>query len=956
MIKVVDKVLRFGEGKKLRQLEETVARVSAWDPEISALSDEGLKAKTPVFKSRLEQGESLEDLLPETFAVAREAARRAVRMRPFDVQVMGAIVLHRGSIAEMKTGEGKTLVATMAVYLNALAGRGVHVVTVNDYLASRDAAWMGPVYEFLGLSVAALQNEMDAPARREAYNADITYGTNTEFGFDYLRDNMVLRTDQQVQRGHFYTIVDEVDSILIDEARTPLIISGPGERAAKTYYDFARIARRLKVGEDEDYEVDEKKRTVAITEQGLARVERELGIENIYEDLSGQLVNHLMQALKAAALFRRDVDYLVQDGEVKIIDEFTGRILEGRRYSEGLHQAIEAREGVKIKEENQTLATITLQNYFRLYEKIAGMTGTAATEADEFREIYEMDVVIIPTNEPMVRDDRNDLIYKTEKAKFRAAADIIADCYERKQPVLVGTISVEKSERLSEMLKRRGVPHEVLNAKHHAKEATIIEQAGQPAAVTIATNMAGRGTDIKLGEGVVGTGGLFVLGTERHEARRVDNQLRGRSGRQGDPGVSQFIISLEDDLLRIFAGERIHRLMDRLGLDEDIPIEHSLISRSVESAQKKVEEQNFQIRKHVLEYDNVMNKQREVIYSQRQRILGGDDLREDMLEIIERILREQVALYTGSSRFSQEWDLEEMLTTLRTYYPTTLTATSFGDVETLDEEEVADLVIGDALEIYEAKESRFGASAMREMESWVLLRTIDSKWREHLYEMDYLREGIGLRALAQRDPLVEYKNEGFKLFQEMMDSIQNDCVRYVYHLELVKEEPQPPAAPAKQLAYSGGGDSGLAQDFAGTAAAARSYNVADSSGEAYEAAQQATRTVVAPRSAGNKVGRNDMCPCGSGKKYKKCCAATRAVRSSLNSLSLARLVTDSAGGRVAMFTVAGPSLSISEGYPAKRTTKEHYGRVGYTSPHNGRKHRNSDPVSCPISGASSRFW
>ncbi len=874
MIKVVDKVLRFGEGKKLRQLEETVARVSAREPEMAALSDEALRDKTAVFRSRLAQGEALDDLLPEAFAAAREAARRAVGLRPFDVQVMGAIILHQGSIAEMKTGEGKTLVATMAVYLNALAGRGVHLVTVNDYLANRDAAWMGPIYEFLGLTVAALQNEMDAPARREAYGADVTYGTNTEFGFDYLRDNMVLRPDQQVQRGHYYTIVDEVDSILVDEARTPLIISGPGERAAKTYYDFARIARRLKPGEDEDYEVDEKKRTVAITEKGLATVERELGVDNIYEDLSGQLVNHLMQALKAAALFRRDVDYLVQDGEVKIIDEFTGRILEGRRYSEGLHQAIEAREGVKIKEENQTLATITLQNYFRLYEKIAGMTGTAATEADEFREIYEMDVVIIPTNEPMVRDDRNDLIYKTEKAKYRAAAEIIADCYERKQPVLVGTISVEKSEHLSEMLKRRGVPHEVLNAKHHAKEATIVAEAGQAGSVTIATNMAGRGTDIKLGDGVVEAGGLFVLGTERHEARRVDNQLRGRSGRQGDPGTSQFIISLEDDLLRIFAGERIYRLMDRLGLDEDIPIEHSLISRSVESAQKKVEEQNFQIRKHVLEYDNVMNKQREVVYSQRQRILSGDDLSEDLLEIIERVLREQVALFTGTSRFSSEWNLEEMLTTLRTFYPTSLTITSFGDIEALDEEEVADLVIKDALMVYEAKESRFGADAMREMENWVLLRTIDSKWREHLYEMDYLREGIGLRALAQRDPLVEYKNEGFKLFTEMMDSIQSDFVRYVFHLELVKEDSEAaPAAPAKQLAYSGGGDSSLAQNFARTAAAARSYNVADSSGEAYEAAQQATRTVVAPRSVGDKVGRNDLCPCGSGKKYKKCCGA-----------------------------------------------------------------------------------
>jgi preprotein translocase subunit SecA len=873
MINVVERVLRFGEGKKLKQLEAAVAKVAVLESQIAPLSDSALRTKTDEFKRRYQDGETLDDLMPEAFAVAREAARRTTGMRPFDVQVMGAVVLHQGSIAEMKTGEGKTLVATMPVYLNALTGRGVHVVTVNDYLAGRDAAWMGPVYESLGLSVAALQNGLEAPERRAAYQADITYGTNTEFGFDYLRDNMVLRLDQQVQRGHYYCIVDEVDSILIDEARTPLIISGPGERAAKTYYDFARIARRLRPGEDEDYEVDEKKRTVAITEKGLARVERELGIDNIYEDLSGQLVNHLMQALKAAALFRRDVDYLVQDGEVKIIDEFTGRVLEGRRYSEGLHQAIEAREGVKIKEENQTLATITLQNYFRLYEKIAGMTGTAATEADEFREIYKMEVVVIPTNEPMVRDDRNDLIYKTEKAKFRAAVEIISDCYQRQQPVLVGTISVEKSERLSEMLKRRGVPHEVLNAKHHAKEAAIVAQAGQPGSITIATNMAGRGTDIKLGDGVVEAGGLFVLGTERHEARRVDNQLRGRSGRQGDPGVSQFIISLEDDLLRIFGGERIHRLMDRLGLEEDIPIEHNLISRSVEGAQKKVEEQNFEIRKRVLEYDNVMNLQRGVIYSERQRILSGEDLREDVLGIIERVLRGQVALFTGSSRFSEDWDLEEMLTMLRTFFPVTLTLQKRGDPAELDAEDLGDRVIEDAMKAYEAREERFGADTMREMERWVFLRTIDSKWRDHLYEMDYLREGIGLRALAQRDPLVEYTNEGYKMFQEMMESIQHDFVRYLYHLEIVREE-QPQEQPApKGLAYSGGGDSSLAQNFAAAGRApVKPSGMADSSAQAYEAAQQATRTVVAPRAV-TKVGRNDPCPCGSGKKYKKCCGA-----------------------------------------------------------------------------------
>ncbi len=874
MIKVVDKVLRFGEGRKFKQLEEVVARVLALEGEVVGLSNDALRAKTVEFKGRYERGESLDELMPEAFAVAREAARRTTGMRPFDVQVMGAVVLHQGSIAEMKTGEGKTLVATMPVYLNALAGKGVHLVTVNDYLASRDAAWMGPVYEFLGLSVAAVQNSMEPADRREAYACDVTYGTNTEFGFDYLRDNMALSIEQLVQRGYNYCIVDEVDSILVDEARTPLIISGPGERAAKTYYDFARLARRLKPGEDADYEVDEKKQTVAITEDGLVKVERELGVENIYEDLSGQLVNHLMQALRAASLFKRDVDYLVTDGEVKIIDEFTGRILEGRRYSEGLHQAIEAKEGVKIKEENQTLATITLQNYFRMYDKIAGMTGTAATEADEFREIYGMEVVVIPTNEPMIRDDRNDLIFKTEKAKYQAAVDVIVDCYERKQPILVGTISVERSEHLSDMLKRRGVVHEVLNARQHAKEATIVANAGQAGAVTIATNMAGRGTDIKLGEGVVEVGGLFVLGTERHEARRVDNQLRGRSGRQGDPGVSQFIISLEDDLLRIFGGERIHRLMDRLGVTDDIPIEHSLISRSVEGAQRKVEEQNFQIRKRVLEYDDVMNKQREIVYGQRQRILGGEDLRDDVIEIIERVLRQQVNTFTGQAHYSEEWDLDELIVLLKNFYPSNITVESLGDPEELDSESLADMVVEEAIAIHEERETKFGAAAMRELERWVLLRTIDAKWRDHLYEMDYLREGIGLRALAQMDPLIEYKNEGFNMFQEMMGSVQEDFVRYLYHMEIVREEEPEQKIPARQLAYSGGGDSSLAQNFAaaGSASVTRPGMVVDTSAEAYEAAQQATRTVVAPRSV-TKIGRNDPCPCGSGKKYKKCCGA-----------------------------------------------------------------------------------
>ena len=562
---IVYRNYRFVEGRKLLAFEEIVTRVTSLAESVRALTDVELRTKTDEFKGRLARGESLDDLLPEAFAVAREAAERVVGMRPFDVQVMGAVVLHRGSIAEMKTGEGKTLVATMPVYLNALSGKGVHVVTVNDYLAKRDTEWMGPIYEFLGLTVGALQSNMPQAERVAAYQCDVVHGTNTEFGFDYLRDNMALSMDQRVQRGYHYAIVDEVDSILIDEARTPLIISGPGERAAKTYYDFARIARQLKEGEDEDYEVDEKKRTVAPTEKGVAKVERMYGVDNLYEDLSGQLVNHLVQALKSQALFKRDVDYLVADGEVKIIDEFTGRVLEGRRYSEGLHQAIEAKEGVRIKEENQTLATITLQNYFRLYDKLAGMTGTAATEADEFNHTYGMEVVIIPPNRPMIRDDANDVIYKTESAKFQAVVEDLVECYQRRQPVLVGTISVEKSERLSAMLNRRGIPHEVLNAKQHAREASIVAQAGQPGAITIATNMAGRGTDIKLGEGVADLGGLYVLGTERHESRRIDNQLRGRSGRQGDPGLSRFYISLEDDLMRLFGGDRIFNIMERLG-------------------------------------------------------------------------------------------------------------------------------------------------------------------------------------------------------------------------------------------------------------------------------------------------------------------------------------------------------------------------------------------------------
>jgi preprotein translocase subunit SecA len=887
MIGFVDKVLRFGEGRKFKMLQAAVAQVNVLEEQMAALSDADLAALTAQFKQRFQRGESLDDLMAEAFAAVREAAKRVLGMRPFDVQIMGAVVLHQGSIAEMKTGEGKTLVATMPLYLNALSGCGAHLVTVNDYLAQRDTEWMGPVYTFMGLTVAALQNNMDPADRKAAYQADITYGTNTEFGFDYLRDNMALALDQQVQRGYHYCIVDEVDSILIDEARTPLIISGPGEHAAKTYYDFARIARSLKAVEARedgksvevegyDYEVDEKKKTVAPTEEGIAKVERLLNVTNLYEDLSGQLVNHLVQALKAQALFKRDVDYLVQDGEVKIIDEYTGRLLEGRRYSEGLHQAIEAKEGVKIKEENQTLATITLQNYFRLYEKMAGMTGTAATEADEFRHTYGQEVVVIPTNVPMIRDDRDDLIYSTEAAKFRAVVEDISDCYQRRQPVLVGTISVEKSERLSAMLERRGVPHSVLNAKHHAKEAAIVAGAGQAGTITIATNMAGRGTDIKLGEGVTDVGGLYVLGTERHESRRIDNQLRGRSGRQGDPGLSRFYISLEDDLMRLFGGERIQGLMSRLGVEEDQPIEHGLISRSVESAQKKVEEQNFQIRKRVLEYDDVMNKQREVIYGQRQRILEGEDLHEDVIGIIEKVLRAQVQQATAGVKYIEEMDTTELFVLLHSFYPVTFTPDDLGDLEDVSPEGLADKVVEDALAFYEAKEQDIGADTLRELERWVLLRTLDAKWRDHLYEMDYLREGIGLRALAQRDPLVEYKNEGYNMFGTMLESIQEDFVRYIFHLEVVRQEETAATQPAR-LAYSGGDGIPPAGGFVGRAAPAAAHSaprgMEDGSARAYQHAQAATREVTAPRQVSQKVGRNDPCPCGSGKKYKKCCGA-----------------------------------------------------------------------------------
>ncbi|MHB9112156.1 MAG: preprotein translocase subunit SecA [Thermoleophilia bacterium] len=879
MPKFFQKALRMGEGKKFKQLEEQVEAINALEPELEKLSDEQLKAKTSGFKQRLADGEELDDVLPEAFAVVREASRRVMGMRHFDVQLMGGIVLHQGRIAEMKTGEGKTLVATMPVYLNALSGSGVHVVTVNDYLARRDAEWMTPLYNFLGLEVGILQDNLRPADRRVEYAADVTYGTNSEFGFDYLRDNMALRFEELVQRGHEFAIVDEVDSILIDEARTPLIISGAPEEAANTYYKFASIVPLLRA--DEDYEIDEKHRTVAVNESGVAKVEKALGIENLYESKNGQLVNHLMQALRAHALFKKDVEYVVKDGEVLIVDEFTGRIMEGRRYSEGLHQAIEAKEKVRIREENQTLATITLQNYFRMYDKLAGMTGTAATEADEFMHIYKLEVVSIPPNRPMVRDDRNDFIFKTKKAKFRAAAGDIVESHKRGQPVLVGTVSIETSEYLSDMLKRRGVPHQVLNAKHHEKEAEIIQNAGEVGQVTIATNMAGRGVDIKLAEGVIELGGLYVLGTERHESRRIDNQLRGRSGRQGDPGASRFYLSAEDDVIRLFAGDRIYNILDKLSPEEDMPIQHKMLTKTVENAQRKVEQQNFQARKRVLEYDDVMNMQRQVIYEQRRKILEGGDISEDAREIIDEVLTNTVETYCESGSYPEDWDWDTLFASLKGLYDS-----SFGkedmDIENTSQEEVVEKVLDDARAIYDAKEKDFTPEHMRQLERLVMMGVIDNRWREHLYDMDYLREGIHWRSLSQKDPLVEYKSEGFGMFQELLGSIKEDFTRTIFHMSRV---PQDELAERREqdlkYTYDDGTTSHLpqvaqqaaaggpgGQSAAGAGAVAGAGAAAGGGGGASSEAPAAVTTRHS-----DKVGRNDPCPCGSGKKYKKCCGA-----------------------------------------------------------------------------------
>lgn len=851
--------------KEIKRLSQVVDRINGLEPEISALSDDRLKAKTTEFKERLERSATLDDLLPEAFAVVREVSRRTLGMRHFDVQLIGAIVLHEGKIAEMKTGEGKTLVATMPAYLNALKGRGVHVVTVNDYLARRDSEWMGQIYRFLGLEVGLIVHGLDYEERKRSYAADITYGTNNEFGFDYLRDNMVLYKEQMVQRDLHYAIVDEVDSILIDEARTPLIISGASQKSTDLYYKFAKLVPRLEAGVD--YTVDEKARTVTPTEEGVARVEKMIGVKHLYADENMDLSHYLNQALKAHALMKRDRDYVVKDGQVIIVDEFTGRLMFGRRYSDGLHQAIEAKEGVKIERESQTLATITFQNFFRMYEKLAGMTGTAATEEEEFRKIYGLDVVVVPTNEPMIRRDFPDVIYMTEAAKFRAVVDEIVELYQRGQPVLVGTISIENSELLSTMLKRRGIPHHVLNAKFHEKEAEIVAGAGQLRAVTIATNMAGRGTDIVLGPGVVELGGLHIIGTERHESRRIDNQLRGRSGRQGDPGSSRFYISLEDDLMRLFGSESIAGIMDRLGVREDEPIEHNLITRAIENAQKKVEARNFEIRKHVLQYDDVMNKHREVIYGQRRRVLTSDNLKEHVLSMVEELIDRSLDFYVESRSDPDDWNLDGLMDYLESICipPRKLDPRQLRE---LKRESLRELLLNAAIEAYEAREARLSSEVMRELERVVLLRVVDQKWMDHLDAMDDLREGIGLRAYGQRDPLIEYQLEAYDMFQGMIDSIREDAVKYLFKLEVVST-PQ-----REQVLVEGKAER---ESLAGTsrflqAAMAGGGAVVEPGDEAsYSSAGGGQTSRQQPVVKGDRVGRNDPCPCGSGRKYKRCC-------------------------------------------------------------------------------------
>ena len=899
---VLDKILRAGEGKILRTLESLAAQVNALEEHYVAMSDEELRGLTTDFKLRISNGESLDDLLPEAFAAVREASKRTLGQRHYDVQLMGGAALHLGNIAEMRTGEGKTLVSTLPAYLNALSGRGVHVVTVNDYLAARDAQWMGRVHRFLGLEVGTILSDMNPEQRRASYNADITYGTNNEFGFDYLRDNMTLNPSDRVQRDYNFAIVDEVDSILIDEARTPLLISGPADVATKWYAEFARLVPRLSA--ETDYEVNEKKRTIGILEPGVEKVENWLGIENLYESENTQLVGYLNNAIKALALFKKDKDYVVMDGEVLIVDEHTGRILAGRRYNDGMHQAIEAKEGVTIQNENQTLATITIQNYFRMYDKLSGMTGTAMTEASEFQQIYKLGVVPIPANRPVQRVDQSDLVYRTEDAKLKAVIADIETKHREGQPILVGTTSVEKSELVSKYLTRSGIPHEVLNAKQHDREASIVAEAGRKGAVTVATNMAGRGTDIMLGgnpefrasqelarrgldpvenqveyeaawsaaleaaqlavasehDEVVAVGGLYVLGTERHESRRIDNQLRGRSGRQGDPGETRFYLSLEDDLMRLFKGDMVNSFLQRFNVPDDVPIEAKMVTNSIRSAQTQVEAQNFEIRKNVLKYDEVMNRQRQVVYGERSRVLDGEDIQDQIKTFMNDTIAAYVAAETAEG-FPEDWDLQALWKALSALYPIEISIDDMvkaagGDPADLSTEFMTATLQEDINRAYLAREAELQPPVMRELERRVILSVLDRKWREHLYEMDYLQEGIGLRAMAQRDPLVEYQREGFDLFVAMMEAIKEESVGYMFNAEVTVTPHVHDDGQADEVELE---TKGLVAPQAPTAL---QYSGPSETGE--------VKTTSVSNDAYANVGRNEPCPCGSGNKYKKC--------------------------------------------------------------------------------------
>ena len=870
---ILRKIIGSQNQRALRKTAPTVEKIESLEPSISALTDEQLRAKTDEFRDRLSKGEALDNLLPEAFAVVREAGKRTINMRHFPVQLIGGIVLHQGKIAEMATGEGKTLVATLTAYLNALSGKGVHIVTVNDYLARRDREWMGPIYEFLGLSVGAIQQGMGAQERRDAYNCDVTYGTNNEFGFDYLRDNMVVSVEEKVQRELHYAIVDEVDSILIDEARTPLIISGPSEESTKKYYDVDRIVPLLKKGErDEiskeekgDYIVDEKHKSAYLTEQGEVKAAELLGLKDMHSLATMEYKHHVNQALRAHNNYRRDVDYMLKDNQVVIVDEFTGRLMPGRRWSDGLHQAIEAKERVKIERENQTLATITFQNYFRMYEKLAGMTGTAATEASEFLQIYKLDVVVIPPNKPLDRTNHPDIIYKTEREKFNAVVEEIEEFHKQGRPMLVGTVSIEKSERLSQLLKRKNIMHSVLNAKYHQREAEIIALAGQRNAVTIATNMAGRGTDIVLGEGVSGLGGLHIIGTERHEARRIDNQLRGRAGRQGDPGSSRFYLSLEDELMRLFGSERIMGMMQRLGMAEGQAIEHKLITHAITTAQKRVEAMNFDIRKQLLDYDNVMNKQREVIYKQREVILKGENLEQEINRIIESVLERNLEIYLPSTNSDEHWDLAGLERWLKQEFGIEKQIDIKGEVRPhLIYQQLKEDLLIEINNVYKQKKQRINESAMGHLEKGVMLQVLDTKWKEHLYTMDTLREGIGLMAYGQRDPLVEYQHESFAMFSQMIETIEEESLEFIFKAEPIQEELGSVFSVPQEFVH---------QEMSGLEKAkATRRSQAESSVSPPPSAN------ITYRRSGKKVGRNDPCPCGkinskTGKplKYKHCC-------------------------------------------------------------------------------------